>query len=181
VLTLSDIGDVRSVFVKKLTVQKALGWKSAHGALLEGGVHFIAFIADLFDAKPDSVEAIFPRYEGNGPERESLVRMVFEPGAVAELHYSWQTPSLTKGVFQHSYIEGELGRICFESNGIYIQEPKKGLKLTWPGLRDLMGYEKMTEDFLSCLRNRSRQPYSSFERAKRDLKIIFDAYACMES
>ena len=40
----SDIGDMRSVSVKKLTTQQAQGWKSAHGALLEGGIHFIALI-----------------------------------------------------------------------------------------------------------------------------------------
>lgn len=175
----SEIGEVQSLFVKKLTTQKALGWKSAHGALLEGGIHFVAFVADLFDAKPDPVEAIFPNY-ARGPERESLVRMVFEPNVVAELYYSWQTPSVTKGVFQHSYIEGDQGRIVFESNGIYIRKPQ-GVGVVWPGLRDLMGYGAMTDDFLSCLRNRDRQPYSGFARAKRDLQIVFDAYACMES
>ena len=173
-----DIGEMRSVSVKKLTTQQAQGWKSAHGALLEGGIHFIALLSDLFDAVPEQVEAIFPGYSGSTPERESVVRMVYPSGAIGELHYSWQTPSLTKGIFQHSYIEGSHGRIIFESNGIYIRKPQKGFRILWPGLKDLMGYRAMTDDFLSCLQNRSRQPYSDFARAKRDLHIVFDAYAC---
>ena len=177
-VTQGNIGEMRSVSVKKLTTQQAQGWKSAHGALLEGGIHFIALISDLFDAAPEQIEAIFPGSSSSTPERESVVRMVYPTSAIAELHYSWQTPSLTKGVFQHSYIEGTHGRIVFESNGIYIRKPQKGFRILWPGLKDLMGYRAMMADFLSCLQNRSRQPYSDFARAKRDLQIVFDAYAC---
>jgi hypothetical protein len=104
-------------------------------------------------------------------ERHSVVRMVYADGVVAELQYSWQTPSITKGIFQHSYLEGDEGRITFESNGLYILP-----RLVFPGLKDLMGYEAMTADFMACLRNRSLQPYSDFVRAKRDLGIVFDAY-----
>ena len=39
------IGAVQSMHVKKLTLQKADGWKAAYGALLEGGIHFVALVA----------------------------------------------------------------------------------------------------------------------------------------
>lgn len=174
-ISTGKLGDLQSVFVKKLTTQAAVGWKSAHGALLEGGIHFIAFIADLFDASPIDVEAVFPGYREGEAERHSVTRMSFENQAVAELHYSWETPSLTKGVFQHSIIEGSAGGVLFESNGIYAR-PSNTLLPVFPGLKDLMGYGAMTQDFLHCLQDRSRQPYSNFERAKRDLDIVFRAY-----
>jgi hypothetical protein len=41
----------------------------------------------------------------------------------------------------------------------------------------MMGYGAMTHDFLSCVRDRSEGPYSNFRRAKRDLDIVFRAYA----
>ena len=171
-----EIGQMRTVFVKKLTRQNALGWKSAHGALLEGGIHFVALISDLFGVSPEQVEAIFPDHQVGKAERHSIVRMVYTGGVVAELQYSWQTPSVTKGIFQHSYLDGDEGRITFESNGIYILP-----RLVFPGLKDLMGYEAMTADFMACLRNRLLQPYSNFARAKRDLDVVFAAYDDLES
>lgn len=173
------IGDLKSVFVKKLSQQNATGWKSAHGALLEGGIHFVAFIADLFDASPVDIEAVFPSFSKENAERHSVTRLTFEGGATAELQYSWNTPSLTKGVFQHSKIEGTKGSFVFESNGIYVWYSGGALPVM-PGLKDLMGYGKMTRDFLACLQDRSLEPYSNFERAKRDLDIVFRAYEDLE-
>jgi predicted dehydrogenase len=169
------LGDLQSVFVKKLTMQTATGWKSAHGALLEGGIHFVALIADLFGTSPIDVEAVFPGHRDGEVERHSVTRLTFDNQATAELHYSWETPSLTKGVFQHSKIEGSVGTLTFESNGIYVRRPGALLPV-FLGLRDLMGYGAMTQDFLDCLRDRSLQPYSNFERAQRDLDIVFRAY-----
>ncbi len=45
-----------------------------------------------------------------------------------------------------------------------------------PGVRDLMGYGAMTKDFLTCVQDRTQKPYSNFDRAKRDLDIVFQAY-----
>ncbi len=168
------VGKVHSVLVKKRMAQKISGWKTGYGALLEGGIHFIALISDLFDAVPECVEAVFPKHTDGQPERESIVRLTYPDQVMAQLHYSWQTPSVTKGVFQHSYIEGDAGRFVFESNGIYVKHGKRWP--VFPGLRDLMGYGAMTRDFISCLQDRTQMPYSNFVRAKRDLKIVFDAY-----
>ena len=169
-----DIGEVRSVSIKKLTAQQARGWRRAHGALLEGGIHFIALISELFDAAPEKVEAVFPGHSGRGAERESVLRMVYDNGACGELHYSWQTRSWAKGVFQHSHVEGTRGRLVFESNGLYIC--RRGFRIALPGLKDLMGYRAMTDDFMACLHNRTREPHSNFARAKRELQIAFEAY-----
>ena len=93
------------------------------------------------------------------------------------MHYAWNVPSLTKGVFQHSHIEGEAGRILFESNGLYIRlsSPERS-GLFFPGLRDLMGYDAQARDFIACLTDPKRAPRSGFAQAQRDLNIVFQAY-----
>jgi predicted dehydrogenase len=175
ILRLGHVGDVQSVFVKKLTTQNAMGWKSAHGALLEGGIHFVALVSDLFDEAPIDVEAVFPGYVSGEAERHSVTRLTFANRATAELQYSWNTPSITKGVFQHSQIRGTKGSVIFESNGIYVWHSERPLPVL-PGVRDLMGYGAMTQDFLTCVQDRTQKPYSNFDRAKRDLNIVFQAY-----
>ena len=39
-----------------------------------------------------------------------------------------------------------------------------------------MGYGGMIRDFLGCLQEPGRQPYSELARARRDLAIVFAAY-----
>ncbi len=171
------IGQVRSVEVQKLFTQETGGWKSQCGALLEGGIHFVALISALFEAEPLEIEAEFPGREPGKPERHSITRLTYPDGATATLRYAWDVPSFTKGIFQHSRIRGERGRIAFESNGLYAHlRSGQRNKLYFPGLGDLMGYKRMTGDFLACLEDSARQPHSDFAKAKRDLGIVFAAY-----
>jgi predicted dehydrogenase len=176
------IGALKWVAAKKVFTQEASGWKSHYGALLEGGVHFVALLSDLFDAAPVRVAAEFPGLQPGQPERHSITRLHYPGGTVAKLEYSWNTRSLTKGVFQHSYICGENGSITFESNGIYVWlNSKKKKRLYLPDCGDLMGYHGMSRDFIDCLRDSCRTPYSDFYKARRDLQIIFAAYNTQES
>lgn len=115
------IGPLQSIHVRKCFTQAAVGWKSGYGALLEGGIHFIALISGLVDLAPISVRAHFPNRIDGETERHSQIHMDYGSGLNATLHYAWNVPSLTKGVFQHSRIEGEAGRILFESNGLYVR------------------------------------------------------------
>lgn len=171
------IGQLRSAEVVKLTRQKAPGWKDQCGALLEGGIHFVALINALFDVTPLAVRAEFPKHRTGQPERHSLTRLTYPGGAEATLRYAWDQPSLTRGLFQHSQVRGTLGRIIFESNGIYLWlSTAKKKRLYFPGFGDLMGYRAMIEDFLACLEDRGRQPVSDFSRARRDLEVVFGAY-----
>lgn len=164
-------GPIRSVRAKKLFTQEAAGWKSGYGALLEGGIHFVALVSDLFDRAPDAVEAEFPGHQAGVPERHSVLRLRFG-AAEAELRYAWDRPSLTKGILQRSRVECERGRVLFESNGLYVRRGGRwGFRL-----RDLMGYGAMTSDFLACLDEPGRRPYSDLARARRDLGIVFAAY-----
>ena len=68
-ITWDGIGAVQSMNVKKLTQQNAESWKAAYGALLEGGIHFVALVADLADAalarvKPADVNGAMESGEG---------------------------------------------------------------------------------------------------------------------
>jgi hypothetical protein len=123
------------------------------------------------------VLAEFPTAEGSGTaERQSRLTLSYEGGMKVHLHYAWDVPSWGKGTFQHSRIDGDTGRIVFESNGIYVDVRGPGRKgLSFPGFGDLMGYGTMTEDFLGCIVS-SDTPYSNLVRARRDLEIVLAAY-----
>lgn len=188
-ITAGRLGRLRRVQVRKLTRQVDDGWKSNYGALLEGGIHFVALISDLVDAalasesdalvSPTVVEADFPTRDApDGIERQSMTTMRYNGDATASLHYAWDVPSLLRGTFQHSRIEGDAGRIVFESNGLYMHYTGLGCsaKIRGPQLGDLMGYRAMTSDFLACVADPKRRPYSCLARAKRDIVIVFAAY-----
>jgi len=171
------LGRIESVLVQKLRVQASAGWKCQHGALLEGGVHFVAFISDIFSSAPETVSAVFPGRVAGAPERRSITSLRYPGGARAELRYSWESPSPTAGVFQHSWIAGTDGTLMFESNGLYaaLRSGRHGRRMH-VYLRDVMGRRRMTRDFIECLADRSKAPYSDFARASRDLGVVFGAY-----
>ena len=142
------LGGLRRVRVRKMTRQLDAGWKSGYGALLEGGIHFVALISDLVDcalaAAPDSplspiaVEADFPsRDSADAVERHSVTGWRYDGDVTASLHYAWDVPSLLRGTFQHSYIEGDAGRILFESNGLYLHF--KGSRVRHKSMRSQAG------------------------------------------
>ena len=171
------IGGIESVSIKKLFAQKTSGWKKKYGALLEGGIHFVAFISDIFQSSPRKILAEFPNRSDGDAERHSIIRLEYESGIWAKLDYSWNTKSLLKGVLQHSHILGSQGKILFESNGMYVfLNGNRKISFSFPELKDLMGYRRMAKDFLKCLEDRSRQPYSDFTKAKGDLNVVFEAY-----
>ena len=171
------IGTLQSVQVRKCFTQTADGWKSQYGALLEGGIHFIALISGLVGRTPLGVSAQFPRRIDGESERHSQVHLDYGDSLNATLHYAWNVPSLTKGVFQHSRIDGETGHVLFESNGLYVRlaSPERS-GLFFPGLRDLMGYDAQARDFVACITDPTRMPRSGFAQAQRDLNIVFEAY-----
>lgn len=171
------IGDIRSILVKKMFTQATSGWKRKYGALLEGGIHFVALISAIFECAPERVNGRFPGRREGEPERTSVIELTYPGNVTAELRYSWNTKSRTRGTFQHSRIHGTHGQIVFESNGLYVLlKGHRGVRLYFPGISDLMGYREMTRDFLRCVDDRSRKPYSDFQRARQDLRIVFDAY-----
>lgn len=172
---LPGIGPLSRVRVSKLTRQQPTGWRVGHGALLEGGIHFVALLGAIVGAEPAAVRADFPG--GGEPERHAHVELEYPSGVRAEVRYGWNTPSLPGGILQHSFVEGEDGRIVFESNGLYVwSRAGWGIRLRVGPFADLMGFGAMAADFLRSVRNPARRPRSDFETARRDLEVVFRAY-----
>ena len=168
------IGNLERVRLRKCTKQAGEGWRSAHGALLEGGIHFVALMTSLVRSDTVDVQAEFPGLVDRQPERHTSLEVTFGNGVTGELVYAWDTPSLTRGTFQHSEIVGSEGRIVFESNGIYAMCLGRQHALKVPGLSDLMGYGAMMDAFLRLLQG---EPSSSgYAKASQDLGIVMSAY-----
>ncbi len=173
---LPEIAPVRRVALRKLTRQPAEGWRARHGALLEGGIHFVALLGAILDEVPEEVVGRFP--DAGRPERHSRVEARYPSGAVGSIHYAWNRRSLPGGVLQRSRVEGERGRIVFESNGLYLvlrRQADRLARIRFPGFADLMGFGAMTRDFRRLLADPSHTPLSDFRRARRDLELVFRA------
>lgn len=172
------IGPIRKVRLAKLTRQASPDWRRGHGALLEGGIHFVALLGALVDETPARIAARFP---GSArPERRAEVTLTYPSGVVAEIRYGWDTRSFPGGIGQRSVVEGERGRIVFESNGLYAlvvrRSPGRWFRFRIGPFSDLMGFDAMTRDFLRAVRDPHHRPLSDFRRARRDLEIVFEAY-----
>jgi len=169
-----EIGQVRRAHIQKCMTQDTVDWRSGYGALLEGGIHFVALMQGLFGDVTGVDKASFPGRVVGKSERHACLMLSYGDVS-AELEYAWDMPSLTKGVFQHSWIEGDHGRIVFESNGIYARLSGRHSRFRFPGFSDMMGYGAMFDDFLDCVQT-GREPVSSFKNAKSDLETVFQAY-----
>jgi len=114
---------------------------------------------------------------GSGPDRSILVTLAFKEGAVGSFYYSWETPSLFKGL-RISKIYGRKGSITFESNGIVIVIRGERKRIIFPGLRDIAGYKAMFRDFFSAIEE-DRSPRYNLDLAKRDLELIEEINASL--
>lgn len=184
---LAEIGPIRTVRLRKVTNQRSPGWRERHGALLEGGIHLVAFLGALLDSpldSPPSAEAPSVRAEFPGParpERHSITRIEYPSGVEAEVRYGWDRPSLPGGILQHSSVEGERGRVVFETNGLYVLvRRRRFFRLRSGPLADLLGFAAMARDFLAVLRDPSRPPKYGFPEARRDLAVVERAYSSLD-
>ena len=176
------IGDLERIDVRKCFSQKSQGWKSNYGALLEGGIHFVALISGLTDRSPEKVIAKFPSLLSGECERRSHLELHYSQSLKVCLDYAWDLPDRMRGLFQHSTIHGTRGKIIFESNGLYVltRNSENNFFLKFPGFLDLMGYKAQTQDFLTCICEPGRLPKSGMLQAERDLNIVFTAYEQLE-
>lgn len=174
------IGDVRYLVVKALKEQQTEGWRNDEaiaggGALLEGGIHWVDFMAGI-GLTPTRVTGYRPG-DGSGIERSMLAVFEYEEGAVGSLYHSWDTPSLLKGL-RLSRIYGSDGSIAFESNGLFVAVFGRRPRLYFPGFRDISGFGAMFADYLAAIRS-GREPQLTLARARRDLELVEAAYASL--
>ena len=177
-LLLSDIiGEVLFVHVNALKQQRNDDWRSdaimsGGGALFEGGIHWINFAANLGLA----VESIRGYRSGarEGLDKSMHVAIKYAEGAVGSLYYSWEIPSLFKGL-RISKIFGRKGSITFESNGLFIVVNGARKCVIIPKLTDVAGYKAMFRDF-ACAIKTGTQPQMNLDLAERDLTLIETIY-----
>lgn len=142
------------------------------GALMEGGIHWLSLMADL-GMEVEAVEGHRPAPDG-GIERSMLVVLRYRGGAVGTLSYSWEVPSPLKGL-RLSHLYGRDGALTFETNGLFVFQRGRRLRLRFPGLRDISGYRAMFRDLVDALRT-GRQPRMTLEKAERDVRLVEEAY-----
>lgn len=157
--------------------QRTGGWRddpalAGGGALLEGGIHWISLMADL-GMEIEAVEGHRPAPDG-GVERSMLVVLRYEGGAVGTLTYSWEVPAPLRGL-RLSRVYGREGALTFETNGLFVFQRGRRLRLRFPGLRDISGYRAMFRDLVDALRT-GRAPRMTLEKAERDVRLVETAY-----
>lgn len=177
ILQKNEIGDVLFLHVNALKLQKTGNWRddpalSGYGALFEGGIHWINFMGNI-GLTINRIEGHQPLPKGD-MEKSMMVSLDYEEGAVGALYYSWEVPSLFKGL-RISRIYGREGSITFESNGIFILVKGRRKRLIFPGIRDISGYRGMFIDFLQALHS-GNQPQYNLNLAKKDIKLIEAVY-----
>lgn len=176
-----EIGDILFVHVNALKVQKTGDWRDdpnvgGRGALFEGGIHWMNFMGGI-GLTIDSVMGFQPSPKGR-TEKSMMVAFNFREGAVGALYYSWEVPSLFRGL-RISRIFGREGSITFESNGIFVLVRGKRKRLIFPGIEDISGYRAMFSDFFQALRS-GEEPRYNLQLAKKDLEHIEAAYASVK-
>lgn len=168
------VGDVRLIQIDAVKHQTAPSWldHTMPGALWEGGIHWIHFLASL-GPEITSIAGLRP---GNGadPERTMLVSASFADGAVGTLSYSWEVPTPLRGL-RMSHIYGTRGVIAFETNGLFIRQNGIRNRIRLPGFRDISGYRAMWLDFTAAIRG-EREPSMTLDLARRDLALVEECY-----
>ena len=85
-----------------------------------------------------------------------MVALEFDNEAVGALYYSREVPSLFQGL-RLSKLFGRKGIITFESNGVFVVARGRDCRASsFPGFRDIRGYQAMYRDFAGAIRDRPR-------------------------
>jgi UDP-N-acetylglucosamine 3-dehydrogenase len=179
-----DIGEVKILSVNALKAQKSKGdWRedeglAGGGALFEGGIHWVNFMANLGLPVLD-VHGFRPGHADGRPERSMLAVFRYGQGAVGTLYHSWEIGSPFKGL-RLSSIYGSEGTITFESNGLFlgVRGRRKRMKMLLP--TDLVGYRGMFRDFVDAVRNNA-EPRFHLGLARRDLEMVEQIYRTMNA
>ncbi|HHM21309.1 MAG TPA: Gfo/Idh/MocA family oxidoreductase, partial [Bacteroidetes bacterium] len=123
ILAAGYIGDIKFIFINATKKQQQEDWrndpeKAGGGALFEGGIHWINFIANM-GFKIKNITGFAPKIPAGRLERSMQVVAEYEEGMVATLLYSWEIDALFKGL-RICRIYGTKGSITFEANGVFI-------------------------------------------------------------
>jgi predicted dehydrogenase len=175
------VGQPLMIQINALKKQKTEDWRDdpgqvGRGALYEGGIHWINFLANL----GPKVAGITASRAGDpeGLDRSSLVVLHYENGLVGSLAYSWEVPSLFKGL-RISRIFGTEGSVTFETNGLFVITRGRRNRVILPGFSDISGFEAMLTDFIRSL-DTGQEPLFTPQAARQDMMLIEQAYRSMQ-
>jgi predicted dehydrogenase len=147
------------------------------GALFEGGIHWINFMANL-GLPVRRATGYRPGGHTGEPDLTTLAVFEYEGGAVGTLAYSWEIGSPLKGL-RLSALYGTEGTATFETNGIFLAVRGRRRRVAIPGPVDIPGYAAMWRDFIPALRE-NREPRFTFDAARRDMELLESVYASMD-
>jgi UDP-N-acetylglucosamine 3-dehydrogenase len=175
-----DLGEIRFVTLNATKRRTAAGWRaepalSGGGALFEGGVHWISFVANL-GLEVEEVRA-YRVGASDGPDQSALIVFRYVGGAVGTLAHSWELAAPLGGL-RLSKVQGTLGAVTFESNGLAAVASGRRRSLRLFALRDPLGYRAMLADFLRALRT-GEPPRFTLAMARRDLCLLEQAERSM--
>jgi predicted dehydrogenase len=180
VLTRGDLGDPRLLSVNALKQQKIAGdWRGeagGGGALLEGGIHWVNFMANL-GLEVRGVSAVRCGPGNAAGDLTSVSLWEYAGGAAGVLSYSWEIGSPLKGL-RLSALYGTHGTATWETNGIFLLVRGRRLRLGAPNVADIAGYAGMWRDFVPALRE-NREPRFTLDMARRDLELVEALQASM--
>lgn len=176
------LGDVRFVTVNATKAQKVEGWReepglAGGGALFEGGVHWVNFMANI-GLDVGGVRA-YRVGTSRGTDVSTLSVFEYTNGAVGTLAHSWELAAPFGGM-RLSKVQGTRGAITFESNGLAYLGTGTARSFGLPGLGgDFLGYRAMFRDFLDALRTGGPAQFT-LDLAERDLGLLEQAEASMK-
>lgn len=177
-----DLGEPRLLQINALKEQSTGNWRddpslSVGGALFEGGIHWINFMANLGPAVLRAT-GFRPGAKPGEPDRTTLGVFEYEGGMVGTLAYSWEINSPLKGL-RLSALYGTEGTATFETNGVFLAVRGRRRRVALPRLGDIPGYAAMWRDFIPALRE-NREPRFDLAAARRDMELLEALYASME-
>jgi UDP-N-acetylglucosamine 3-dehydrogenase len=178
VVARGDLGAIRILQVNAIKHQRTAGWRdrpesAGGGALFEGGIHWVNFMANLGMEVVDAT-GFLPGAGEARTERSAVAVFRYAGGAVGTLHHSWEIPSPLRGV-RFSGLYGTEGTATFESNGLFLAVRGRRRKVSLLRPADLVGYRAMFRDFVDALRE-GREPRFTLARARRDLELVERIY-----
>jgi predicted dehydrogenase len=173
------VGEPLFLHVNALKRQAVAGWRAdpalaGGGALFEGGIHWVNFMAHLGLEVREAHG--FAARSGND-ERGLVAVFRYAGGALGTLSHSWEVPS-PLGPLRLSNLYGREGAITFESNGLFVGVWGRKKRLIFPGVRDLVGRRAMWRDFLAALGGGAAPAYD-LALARRDLELVERIYASL--
>jgi UDP-N-acetylglucosamine 3-dehydrogenase len=177
IIVAGELGQVRLLCLNAVKQQSADGWRAdparaGGGALFEGGIHWVSFMASL-GLEIRRVEGFFPDAPP-GHERSAVFVAEYAQGAVGVLSYSWEIPSTLRGL-RLSRIYGTRSSLLFESNGLFLLRGGPRPRLCALGVSDIQGYRAMLADFVRVLSVGGR-PEFTLADARRDVELVLSTY-----